>query len=303
MRFIFVHQNLLFMLLSMTGFGHGKREFNGKTIHVEIKSLNARSTEIRCKLPNNYRDKEMDIRKQVIDFLQRGKLDVTINTDDSGSEESSILNKALFRRYYKELSELKAELGINEGDILQSILRIPNVMGTNEEMVDEDEWHVVTEAINDALLSIQKFRAAEGEVLKGDLIDRIRAIEAQLKKVESIEGDRITRIRERLRKNMEDFTQNQSVDQGRFEQEILYYIEKLDINEEKVRLAQHCIYFIEELNTNDDQKGRKLSFIAQEIGREINTLGAKAQDSELQQFVVMMKDELEKLKEQLANIV
>jgi len=291
------------MILSMTGFGHGKREYNGKVIRVEIKSLNARTTEIRCKLPNNYRDKEMDIRKLVVDFLQRGKLDVSITTDDSGGEDSSILNKALFRKYYKELSDLKAELGIQDGDILQSILRIPNVMGTNEETLGDDEWAVVELAIQDGLESIQKFRAAEGEVLKQDLIERIKGIEFNLKRVEAVEGDRITRIKERLRKNMEEFVQNQSVDQGRFEQEMLYYIEKLDINEEKVRLAQHCIYFVEELNSNDEQKGRKLSFISQEIGREINTLGAKAQDSEIQQCVVMMKDELEKLKEQLANIL
>lgn len=291
------------MLLSMTGFGYGKREYNGKTIQVEIKSLNARTTEIRCKLPNNYRDKEMDVRKQVVDFLQRGKLDVTISTDDTNTEEGSIINKALFRRYFKELSELKAELGIHEGDILQSILRIPNVMGTNEELVHDEEWDVVTLAIQDALEAIQQFRAAEGQGMRDDLIERIRAIEALLKNVEAVEGDRITRIRERLRKNMEDFVQNQAVDQGRFEQEILYYMEKLDINEEKVRLAQHCQYFIEELNSKEEQKGRKLAFIAQEIGREINTLGAKAMDSDLQQCVVMMKDELEKLKEQLANIV
>ncbi|MBK9256557.1 MAG: YicC family protein [Saprospiraceae bacterium] len=287
----------------MTGFGHGKREFNGKVIRVEIKSLNARTTEIRCKLPNNYRDKEMDIRKQVVDFLQRGKLDVTISTDDSGGEDSSILNKALFRKYYKELSELKDELGIENGDILQSILRIPNVMGTNEENLDDEEWAVVEQAISDGLESIQKFRAAEGEVLKQDLIERVKGIEFHLKRVEAVEGDRMTRIKERLRKNMEEFVQNQSVDQGRFEQEMLYYIEKLDINEEKVRLGQHCIYFLEELNNKDEQKGRKLSFISQEIGREINTIGAKAQDSEIQQCVVMMKDELEKLKEQLANIL
>lgn len=291
------------MILSMTGFGHGKREFNGKVIRVEIKSLNARTTEIRCKLPNNYRDKEMDIRKQVVDFLQRGKLDVTISTDDSGGEDSSILNKALFRKYYKELSELKDELGIENGDILQSILRIPNVMGTNEENLDDEEWAVVEQAISDGLESIQKFRAAEGEVLKQDLIERVKGIEFHLKRVEAVEGDRMTRIKERLRKNMEEFVQNQSVDQGRFEQEMLYYIEKLDINEEKVRLGQHCIYFLEELNNKDEQKGRKLSFISQEIGREINTIGAKAQDSEIQQCVVMMKDELEKLKEQLANIL
>jgi len=291
------------MILSMTGFGHSKTEYNGKVIRVEIKSLNARSTEIRCKLPNSYRDREMDLRKRVIDALQRGKLDLTITVDGFSDEENAFINADAFRKYFRELNMLREELNITEGDILQSVLRIPNVIGQNEDMADEEEWKLVERTVDLAITSIKKFRADEGLVLKADLIERIKAIEQNLKSIEPYEIARLDRIKDRLKKNMDEFVVKQQVDQNRYEQEILYYIEKLDINEEKVRLGQHCIYFMEELDHIEDQKGRKLSFIAQEIGREINTIGAKAQDSDIQQFVVMMKDELEKLKEQLANIL
>ncbi|MBK8349462.1 MAG: YicC family protein [Saprospiraceae bacterium] len=291
------------MILSMTGFGHSKAEINGKVIRVELKSLNARSTEIRCKLPNSYRDREMDLRKKVIDSLQRGKLDLTVTLDGFSDEENTFINADAFRKYYKELNALRQELEITEGDILQSVLRIPNVIGQNEELADDAEWHLVEQTLDEAIVNIKKFRADEGLVLKADLIERIKMIDQHLKAIEPYEVVRLDRIKDRLKKNMEEFAMKQQVDQNRYEQEILYYIEKLDINEEKVRLSQHCIYFMEELDNKDDQKGRKLSFIAQEIGREINTIGAKAQDSDIQQFVVMMKDELEKLKEQLANIL
>ena len=287
----------------MTGFGQGKENYSGKVLRVEIKSLNARSTEIRCKLPAAFRDREMDIRKKVLDALQRGKIDVTVSVDGIADEENTFINADAFRKYYKELNTLRIELNIADGDILQSILRIPNVIGQNDELADDEAFVVLNLAIDDAILSIKKFRVDEGEVLKADLIERVQNIESHLKSIEPLEAGRIDKIKDRLKKNMEDFASKLQVDHNRYEQEILYYIEKLDINEEKVRLSQHCIYFMDELETKDDQKGRKLSFIAQEIGREINTIGAKAQDSEMQQYVVMMKDELEKLKEQLANIL
>lgn len=291
------------MILSMTGFGQGKENYSGKVIRVEIKSLNARSTEIRCKLPAAFRDREMDIRKKVLDALQRGKIDVTVSVDGIADEENTFINADAFKKYYKELNTLRIELNIADGDILQSILRIPNVIGQNDELADDEAFVVLNLAIDDAILSIKKFRVDEGEVLKADLIERVQTIESHLKSIEPLEAGRIDKIKDRLKRNMEDFAAKLQVDHNRYEQEIVYYIEKLDINEEKVRLSQHCIYFMDELETKDDQKGRKLSFIAQEIGREINTIGAKAQDSEMQQYVVMMKDELEKLKEQLANIL
>lgn len=291
------------MVLSMTGFGHAKIDLNGKIIRVEIKSLNARTTEIRSKLPNAFREREMDLRKKVMDALQRGKIDMTISIDGFSDEENAFINADAFKKYYKELSALRQELQIENGDILQSILRIPNVIGQSEEMVSDDEWTLIEKVVDEAINNIQKFRADEGVALEADLQERIDQIEGHLKAVEPFEAQRLDRIKERLRKNMEEFAVKQQVDQNRYEQEILYYIEKLDINEEKVRLSQHCSYFREELKTGNEQKGRKLSFIAQEIGREINTMGAKANDSDIQQYVVMMKDELEKLKEQLANIL
>jgi len=245
----------------------------------------------------------MDLRKRVIDKLQRGKLDLTITLDGFSDEENAFINADAFRKYYRELNALRQELNITEGDILQSILRVPNVIGQNEELADDQEWLIVEKTVEEALVSINKFRIDEGLVLKQDLVERVKQIESHLKSIEPYEAVRLDRIKDKLKKNMEEFALKQNVDQNRYEQEILYYIEKLDINEEKVRLSQHCVYFIEELDHKDDQKGRKLSFIAQEIGREINTIGAKAQDSDIQQFVVMMKDELEKLKEQLANIL
>ncbi len=291
------------MILSMTGFGQSKSEYNGKVIRVEIKSLNARTTEIRCKLPNSFRDREMDLRKKVLDALQRGKMDLTVTVDGIADEENTFINADAFRKYYKELNTLRTELNITEGDILQSILRIPNVIGQNDELADDEAWTTLLKTVDNAIISINRFRADEGLVLKADLIERVKSIELNLKAIEPFEAVRVDRIKDRLKKNMEEFVVKHQVDQNRYEQEILYYIEKLDINEEKVRLGQHCIYFMEELDSRDDQKGRKLSFITQEIGREINTIGAKAQDSDIQQYVVMMKDELEKLKEQLANIL
>ena len=291
------------MILSMTGFGQSKSEYNGKVIRVEIKSLNARTTEIRCKLPVSFRDREMDLRKKVLDALQRGKMDLTVTVDGIADEENTFVNADAFRKYYKELNSLRTELKITEGDILQSILRIPNVIGQNDELADDEAWKVLEKTVNNAIKSINKFRSDEGQVLKDDLILIVKAIELNLRAIEPYESVRIDRIKDKLKKNMEEFVVKHQVDQNRYEQEILYYIEKLDINEEKVRLSQHCVYFMEELESNADQKGRKLSFITQEIGREINTIGAKAQDSDIQQYVVMMKDELEKLKEQLANIL
>ena len=291
------------MILSMTGYGHSKKEIEGKIISVEIKSLNARSSEMRCKLPANFADREMDLRKRVMDSLQRGKIDITISIDGFSDDESLFVNAAAFKKYYREVNQIVHELGIQGGDIIQAIMRIPSVLSLDPMVADESEWHQVETVVDDALIKINEFRIQEGNVLEEDMKDKVRNIDKYLKGVATFEAGRIEKIKERLRKNMSEFVQNQQVDQNRYEQEILYYLEKLDINEEKVRLAQHCNYFFEELKTDEIQKGRKLSFIAQEIGREINTIGAKAQDSDIQQLVVMMKDELEKLKEQLANIM
>lgn len=291
------------MILSMTGFGQSKTEIDGRVVKVEIKSLNARNTELRCKLPGIYRSREIELRKKVIDALTRGKFDMTITVDGFSDQDNTFINANAFRKYYQELESLKNELGIEDGDILQAILRIPNVIGQDDDMADDEEWKLVEGAIDKAMEQLKSFRKTEGSALRVDMLERIDSIEKYLKAVEPFESARIDKLKERLRKNLDEFLVNQQVDQNRYEQEIIYYIEKFDINEEKVRLEQHCNYFRAEVDSDDKQTGRKLSFIAQEIGREINTMGAKANDSEIQRYVVNMKDELEKLKEQLANIL
>lgn len=291
------------MIISMTGFGQAKTEHKGRIIRVEIRSLNARATEVRCKLPNLYRDREMDLRRHLIDELVRGKIECTIVIEGLDSEDGIYVNTDIFKKYYEQISALSAELNIPHGDILQTIMRIPNVIGQDETLADDEEWTAVESAIKDAITSIKSFRLEEGNVLSTDLVNHIQTIERLQFEIQTYEPNRMERVKERLRRSMEEYINNQQVDQNRFEQEIIYYLEKLDINEEKVRLAQHCQYFIDEMKSKEDQIGRKLSFIAQEIGREINTMGAKAQDSDIQQRVVIMKDELEKIKEQLANIL
>lgn len=207
----------------------------------------------------------------------------------------------MFKRYIKELRELSAELRVETGDLLQAVLRLPNVVATANDEIEEEEWEQVQAAIEETITQFDLFRASEGKVLKEELHSRILLIQENLEKVTPLEGERVVRMRQRLYQNLEESLGKEKIDENRFEQEIIHYLEKLDITEEKVRLAQHCKYFIEELSQPGTQKGRKLSFISQEIGREINTLGAKAYSSEIQRLVVVMKDELEKIKEQVAN--
>jgi uncharacterized protein (TIGR00255 family) len=291
------------MLLSMTGYGRASKNYNDKTIVVEIRSLNGKTTDLRLKLPNAYKEKELNIRKRILTGVGRGKVDVSIEVlTDLGDGEYG-LNKKLFTKYFEELKSLKNELGIDSGDLLQSILRIPNVVQSENVETDEEEWKVLNNAVDEALVNLKKFRTDEGDSTKEDLKEKIMSILSCLEAVVPFESQRIDAVKNRLRKNLEDFMGNENVDQNRFEQEVLFYIEKIDINEEKVRLKQHCEYFLEELAKEEAQKGRKLSFISQEIGREINTMGAKAQFSEIQKLVVKMKDELEQIKEQVANVV
>jgi len=291
------------MVLSMTGYGQASNQFKDKTIRVEIKSLNGKTSDIRCKVPGSYKEKEILLRKNLMDKAYRGKFDFTLTIESDKGDDEYGLNKSLFRKYYKELTELKEELDINTGDIIQSILRIPNVVGAINEEVDEEEWQFVMKTTDDAIAALNNFRAEEGKAAEKDLKEAAQAIMEYLKNVEPFENGRIEKLKERFRKNLEDFQSDEQVDRNRFEQEIIYYLEKLDINEEKVRLAQHCKYFNEVLNSGNPAIGKKLGFIAQEMGREINTLGAKANEKNIQQMVVSMKDALEKIKEQVANIV
>ncbi len=287
----------------MTGYGQASTQFKDKTIHVEIKSLNGKTSDIRCKVPGSYKEKEIQLRKNLMDKAYRGKFDFTLTIESDKGDDEYGLNKSLFRKYFKELTELKEELNIDSGDIIQSILRIPNVVGAINEEVDEDEWEVVMQTTDDAIRALNNFRTEEGRAAEKDLKEAAKSISDFLNMVEPFENGRIEALKERFRKNLEDFQTDEKVDRNRFEQEIIYYLEKLDINEEKVRLAQHCKYFNEVLNSGNHAIGKKLGFIAQEMGREINTLGAKANEKNIQQMVVSMKDALEKIKEQVANIV
>ena len=291
------------MVLSMTGYGQSKNQFQDKTITVEIKSLNRKTTDIRCKVPAAYKEKEITLRKMVLDQAYRGKFDFTLSVESDKGDDEYGLNKSLFKKYYKELSELKDELGIEQTDMVQAIMRIPNVVGAVTEEVDEAEWQCVVKTTKEAIEQLNNFRKVEGVPTLNDLMDASNTIMNNLEEIKPYEEQRVEALRERFKRNLEEFLTNEQIDRNRFEQEMIYYIEKLDINEEKVRLSQHCKYFNEVLKSDEIVVGKKLGFIAQEMGREINTLGAKAQEKNIQKLVVSMKDALEKIKEQVANII
>ncbi len=289
------------MLLSMTGYGRTTLRFGDKTITVEIRSLNSKFTDLRIKLPQDYREKEPDLRKLITDRVERGKIDFTIEVISVHGEENHTLNTPLFKKYHTELKKLITAFDIKEGDLVQSILRLPNVVTTEASTLDEEEWSYVLKAFDEAFKKFEQYRLAEGKAMETDLRLRVKNIEELFSHLGEFESERIEKLRQRLYQNLEEYLNKEKIDENRFEQEIMYYLEKIDITEEKVRLIQHCKYFVEELDKDETLKGRKLSFISQEIGREINTMGAKAYSHGIQRIVVNMKDELEKIKEQVAN--
>jgi len=291
------------MLLSMTGFGRSKSSLQNKTIIVEIRSLNSKFFDLRSKTPQNYRNKEADIRKILTEKFERGKIDLVLEIQSESDEPQNLINKILFEKYYRELLQLKNDLGMGEVDIFQSILRLPNVVATGEEAFSEEEWEKVLLTIHDCIGELNAYREKEGQSIEADMKFRIEHIQDSLSKIPVFESDRIQRVKDRLRENLALYEGREKVDENRFEQEIIYFLEKMDITEEKLRLSQNCFYFLEELASTEKSKGRKLGFISQEIGREINTLGAKANHADIQKLVISMKDELEKIKEQVANVL
>lgn len=291
------------MLLSMTGYGRATNTMKDKTITIELRSLNSKFTDIRFKIPNNYKEKEADFRKIITGRAERGKLDVSIDVKSMSGDEGFGLNVPLFKKYYKELAGLADELGASKGDLIQTIMRIQNIVSAEDGSLTDEEWGFIKKTLGEALDNFDNFRKTEGAAMEADLRSRIATISEVLQKVDPFEKNRVDRLRTRLRQNLEEFLGKENVDENRFEQEIIFYLEKIDITEEKVRLAQHCSFFLEQLDKKNTLKGRKLSFISQEMGREINTLGAKAYSSDIQKLVVQMKDELEKIKEQVANSV
>lgn len=291
------------MLLSMTGYGRATNSFDSKIISVEVRSLNSKFTDIRLRIPANFREKEHHLRRVLSERVERGKVDMAVEIKSLQGDNAFGLNVPMFKRYYHELTNLASELNMPTDGLLSAILKIPNVVVTEEGEINEQEWEVVERTVEEALQNFENFRKAEGAVLEDDLRLRASNILEALRGVNPFEEDRILVLRNRLRQNLEEFVSKENIDENRFEQEVIFYLEKIDITEEKVRLEQHCNYFLEQLLTKTNSKGRTLSFISQEMGREINTLGAKAYSADIQRLVVKMKDDLEKIKEQVANAV
>ena len=284
------------MIQSMTGFGKSVLSLNDKHISIEIKSLNSKSIDINTRIPQAYREKELDFRKLIAEQLLRGKVDFSIFVENTGTQTPSKINPNIVKSYIEQMRT------IVDGDLtelLKMAVRMPDALQTTTESVSEEELSAIFEHISLAITDLQTFRIQEGKVLEKDFVLRISNIDSLLQEVQALDSERLALIRERLEKAVADI---QSVDANRFEQELIFYLEKLDITEEKIRLKKHLDYFLETLHS-EDSNGRKLSFIAQEIGREINTLGSKANFAPMQQLVVQMKDELEKIKEQVLNVL
>lgn len=291
------------MIYSMTGYGKAEGEHQGRHYIIEIRTLNGRSTDVRMKIPNHFKSKEIQLRTHVLEHAHRGKIDVTIQTVSTDGQGDHGLNMSLVERYYDQLKTFADQKGMPPQDFLQTIIRIPSVIVSEEEDITDAEWNYVLALLGKALEELRSFRGDEGQSLANDLSERVKSITRLQEEIAPFEELRKTHLQERLLKQISDYQSNDKVDKNRLEQEVIYYLEKLDIHEEKVRLKQHCEYFITELNSDNSQMGKKLSFISQEMGREINTLGSKAQQSDIQRIVVKMKVELDQIKEQLANVL
>ena len=290
------------MIRSMTGYGIAEQTFNEKKISVEIKTLNSKQLDLNVKLPNELRAAELDFRNRIGAKMQRGKVDVVIILTDTDLSQSYHIEKDIVKAYKEQIEAISFDLGIPPATDLASVLfRMPGIFNVPAENYDEVFVAKVAETIDQALETVDGFRIQEGQTLKKDLLHRVELILGLLEQVEPYEKSRHEVIKQRISKNLADLTTSGQFDENRFEQELIYYLEKLDITEEKVRLRQHCNYFNE--SCDEDQAVKKLGFIGQEMGREINTLGSKANEVNIQKLVVKMKDELEKIKEQVCNIL
>jgi len=291
------------MIKSMTGFGKASAETPRKKITVEIRSLNSKQLDINARLPQLLRDKEPEIRNILSQRLERGKIDIIIFSDAFNTESLSVINKAAVKSYYAQMTEIAEELGIELTEqALLSILKLPDSLRAEKQEIEEEEWKVLINLIDEATNMLDQFRIEEGKALEKNIVSSVKKILKSIDSIEEFEPARIDKERKKLVSMLEENIQPDKIDKNRLEQEIIYYIEKLDINEEKVRLRQHGEYFLEMLSS-PSSNGKLLGFIAQEIGREINTIGSKANDVSIQKIVVNMKDELEKVKEQLLNIL
>lgn len=288
----------------MTGYGIAVTEFQNSKISVEIKSLNSKFLELLLKLPKNFSEKETFIRNECSRRIERGKANVTISIERTGAETQKIenLNAPLLKSYYHHLKQIATELGEDQSDIFRQALQIPDVWNVQQGSVNEAEWDAVNRTFDEAMKNFDRFRSDEGSTLSEDLKHRIGLILAAIPEVEKFEPNRVGVLREKLDTLLKDAVGTEQVDQNRLEQELIYYVEKFDMTEEKIRLKSHCDYFLSVMKEKE-ANGKKLGFISQEIGREVNTMGSKANDANIQKIVVGMKDELEKIKEQLLNIL
>jgi len=291
------------MIKSMTGFGKAEFEINNKKVSIEIKSLNSKQADISTRIPQLYREKEIDIRRELTDRLIRGKIDFTIYIESLGDTGSAVINHGVVKSYFSDLSNISSELNlpINER-LLQIVMRLPDTVKVQYDQLDEEEWEILLQNIRNAIDKVDAFRLQEGKSIEADLIANIDMILKLQEEIAPFESQRIENVKTRLTEALSKMQLNGSVNPERFEQELIFYLERLDFNEEKVRLTNHCDYFIQTMKEGN-ANGKKLSFIAQEIGREINTLGSKANESNIQRIVVQMKDALERIKEQVLNVL
>lgn len=291
------------MIQSMTGYGQASCEFEDKKVSIEIKSLNSKQFDLYVRLPQVYRDKELEIRNTLNNRLRRGKVDLSLSVEYREGQVPVRINTSVVTGYYRQIREILAALDVDTGEpVMQAILRLPEALNGDKQTPDEAEWGEILQTLSDAAGALEAYRKTEGEALEKDLLMRIGYIEAFLLDIEPFEKERHEIVRQRLTDSLNEVLSPEKIDGSRFEQELIYYLEKLDITEEKTRLAHHCRYF-RDVMQEDDQVGRKLGFVSQEMGREINTIGSKANHVDIQKLVVMMKDELEKIKEQLLNVL
>jgi uncharacterized protein (TIGR00255 family) len=291
------------MLYSMTGYGRAESNFNEKTFIVEVKSLNGKQFDLRLNIPSPLKPYEVEIRNKLNETILRGSVECTIQIKSNGITKPISINKELAKSYYQPIMELADELGITKENILSTLLKMPDVVASTNEVFTEEEWKVLAGVLHQAIDLLMKHRAEEGKSIEKDLVERVAAISAQQAIIEKIEPIRRAKVKENLIKQLEQHIGADKYDANRLEQELIYYIEKIDISEERVRLTNHCAYFNSILLEKDPSKGKKLSFILQEMGREINTTGSKANDVDIQKAVILMKDELEKAKEQILNVL
>lgn len=291
------------MIHSMTGYGKAEKEIGTKKITIEVKSLNSKQMDINTRIPSLYKAKDIQIRKMISEKLLRGKVEFNLYYENLGEESSTKINTPIVKSYYDQVVALSDEIDVPlSSDILRSLLQLPDALKTEHQELDEQEWNEIEKLIKVALEEITDFRIQEGVALDKDIRSNVEQIRGLIPVVEQFEQERIKVVRERLTEHIEELSKVDKFDANRFEQEMIYYIEKFDINEEKVRLRNHCTYFDNTLKAGG-AAGKKLGFISQEIGREINTLGSKANHAEIQKNVILMKDALEKIKEQVLNVL